>query len=176
MDMGDITFLDSARAKISEFVEKAAGRIGINLPHQPIGFIEVHEKTTELLLQAEQDKVFGIDAENSGLDNKDLEMMIGLIQKLEQLASEGEGAASESTLSLIPEEAVISKGKDKKYLVEMLGEKIKVSGKEKEIDLKEALRLAKEEGQSHHRQDEKWPKPQDKEGYIFPINFGICNN
>jgi len=157
------TFFESARAGLAKFVEKAAGRIGINLPHQPIGFIEVHEKTTELLLQAEQDKVFGIDAENSGLDNKDLEMMIGLIQKLEQLASEGEGAASESTLSLIPEEAVINRGKDNQYLVEMLGEKIKVSGKEKEIDLKEALRLAKEENQLHYTKDKKWRDPKDKE-------------
>jgi hypothetical protein len=162
-DATNPTFIESTRARINKFVEKAAGVIGINLPHQPTGFIEVHEKTTELLLQAEQDRVFGIDAENSGLDNKDLEMMIGLIQKLEQLASEGEGATNESILGLIPEEAVIRKGRDNNYIVEMLGVKINTTGKEKEIDLKEAFRLAKEEYQSHYTEDKKWRNPKDKE-------------
>lgn len=161
-DAKNSTFFESARKGLGDFVEKAAGRVGINIVRQPTGFLEVHEKTTELLLQAEQDKTFGIDEENLGLDNKDLEMMIGLIQKLEKLASDGEGADSESMLSLIPEEALIRKGQDN-YIVEMLGQKIK-AGKDKEIDLKEVFRLAKEADQSHyHLKKGEWSNPKDKE-------------
>lgn len=160
-DNNNSSMLESARQGLADFVERAAGKIGVNIARQPTGFIEVHEKATELLLAAEQDRVFGIDNENSGLDNKDLEMMINLIQKLDKLSSEGEGADSGSVLGLIPEEAVVRKGDDGNYLVEMLGGKIQ-SGK-KEIDLKEAFRLANEEEQSRHSHNNKWREEKDKE-------------
>ena len=162
-------FIKELQIDTKSFAEKAAGLIGVSLPHKPSGFVALHERATQLLLEVETERTFGIvkeegpsekAEETTGVTNKDLADMLVMMDKLDEVATGGETTGENSVLSLIPDDIVIT-GEGNKLLIKAIGEEIQ-AGKEK-IPLKKALELAKKEEQARHRKKGEWENEPEKQ-------------